>query len=218
MKNWICICLLGFSLGSCTENDAPIKKQSITNQEVPPFRDFQYSTRFDLPSKTASTYTNLDYCNFWAQYNGESEMLNEMLYSFYAVESMPNNSQITISFNGDELTMRGSGVVARSGENIPDGYTGSAADWSPTLMYEITVKANISTKAILSGSMKLSSDFFALDYDIANVLQFNEWDNASLPEWSISTKTQLNEDGFKDLESLRIVFTVNDCYGTAIKK
>jgi hypothetical protein len=196
--------LTGLSLVSCSDSEKETEP-SIVNH-TPPFKDYWFSIKFDL---TPPEVTNMGFFNTWG---GESTT-DEYVYNTTG-STIPAKTVLNTQLSNNILTVTSTGVMPRQGSKIPDGYDGSESDWKEECNFEISVKANTATKTITSATLKLSNDFFSLDYDITSVMAFSEYNQAGLPEWSIHSTVE----AYKEFDHFRIAISIDDVYGTAIKK
>jgi hypothetical protein len=209
----VALILLGFFLISCSESEDPKKVISEPNDK-PSFTDFKFSSRFDLESATSDAYANLNY--YFVTGLTPTVVPDPFNYSCSKDNGMPTGGHLTVLTEGNDLTLHAWGVMELEGTAIADTYTGTAADWRPTCDYDITMKVNVSTGAVIASNIVMGNDFFTTDYDLKDVTEFRTWNTGTFPEWMV--QTTVDSQLYKDFHRFVIVFTISDVYGTAFKK
>jgi hypothetical protein len=212
MKN-VALILLGIFLICCSESEDP-KKVTADPAAKPSFTDFKFSSRFDMESTTADAFTNLNY--YFVTGLTPTIVADPFNYSCSKDNGMPTGGHLTVLTEGSDLTLHAWGVMQLEGTAIADTYTGTAADWRPTCDYDITMKVNVSTGAVIASNIVMGNDFFTTDYDLKDVTEFRTWNTGTFPEWMV--QTTVDSQLYKDFHRFVIVFTISDVYGTAFKK
>lgn len=201
--------LLLLCLSSCDDKDSPVSTQ-------PPFDEFWFATRFDVPSTKPESFTNLTYYNVWGVMYGNNTASGD--YAYYLSNefdgTVPEGGELSITATGEQITLTAKGALAKIGDAMPPEFTGDPSMWSsPNCSFTIRVIANTKTKTVISAVVELSSSTFKASYDIQPYMEFNEYDQSGLPEWGITVV----EHEVEPFKHLRCSFLIDDVYGTAIK-
>jgi hypothetical protein len=214
MKTVIVVVLTCLSLVSCSDTEDPKKTTTDETSTTPSFTDFKFSSKFDMASTTADAYTNLDY--YYVTGLTPTIVADPFNYRLQEDFVVPEGGNLTTLTEGNELTLHAWGVMPLYGSKIADTYQGTAADWRPTCEYDITMKVNVSTGAVIASNIVMGNDFFTTDYDLKDVTEFRTWNTGTFPEWMVHTT--VDSQLFRDYHRFVIVFTISDVYGTSFKK
>jgi hypothetical protein len=214
MKTVALIIFLGLSLVSCSESEDPTKTTATETTGTPSFTDFKFSSRFDLASVTADSYTNLEY--YYVTGLTPTIVADPFNYKLQQEFVVPEGGNLTVLTEGNELTLHAWGTMILYGSKIADTYQGTAEDWKPTCEYDITMKVNVITGAVIESGIVMGNDFFNIDYDLKDVTEFRTWNTGTFPEWLV--QTTVDSQLFRDFHRFVIVFTISDVYGTSFKK
>ena len=155
MKKLILPLLLLLFLSSCEDkdNDSPLSTK-------PPFDEFWFATRFDVPSTTPQSFTNLTYYNVWGVMYGNNTASGD--YAYYLSNefdgTVPEGGELSITSGGDQITLSAKGTLAKIGDTMPPEFTGDPSMWSSlNCTFSVKIVVNTKTKTVISGVVELIS-------------------------------------------------------------
>ena len=183
--------------------------------EQPPFDSFWFSSRFNLPSTTPTEIQDLAFYSVMA----ESEGLPGS--DQFRYESPNTSEEITVSANGDIISLSSKGILNLIGTTAPLSFTRDVTLWSPTCGFEIVCQINKNTKVVTRATLHLFSETFNSSYDLTSIMFFEEGEKISsgnAPEWSIGNEVSLVENVSRAHSlGMTYLFVVDDVLGTSYK-
>lgn len=197
---------------SCKE-DTSIPNSALSPK--PPFDNFWFSSRFNLPNTSPTEIQDLSFYSVWGESNGNPAS-NQFRYD------SPNISEeIEVVTNGNIIKFSTTGILNRSGDSPPSSFTGDIGLWSLSCTYELHCEINKSAKTVVSATLHIFSETFNSSYDLTTIMFFNEGENipsSNAPEWSIGNKETFIENVSRNHSiGIQYLFVVDDVLGTAYK-